>query len=279
MEKLLTKIIIFLMGITLSTTSFNFTDNNEVEKKRSTPNITVEEKIQNDNHQIRRSGIVQKESITSTTGWWSYPTDIKLTKRNGDDLLVLVNKEYRLSESYVPSGLVSASLSGIRRGGSYLLRNIVIDDLRNLVNQATSDGVDLSIRSGYRSYQDQLSTYNYWLKYNGNNADYADRVSARAGHSQHQLGTAIDFSTSEIQDGIGGQFAPTKAAKWLEENAYKYGFVISFPRGYESVTGYNYESWHYRYIGKANAQEMINSGKILEIILERRIKKSLHKKL
>lgn len=267
MEKLLTKIIIFLMGITLSTTSFNFTDNNEVEKKRSTPNIIVEEKIQNDNHQIRRSGIVQKESITSTTGWWSYPTDIKLTKRNGDDLLVLVNKEYRLSESYVPSGLVSASLSGIRRGSSYLLRNIVIDDLRNLVNQATSDGVDLSIRSGYRSYQDQLSTYNYWLRYNGNNADYADRVSARAGHSQHQLGTAIDFSTSEIQDGIGGQFAPTKAAKWLEENAYKYGFVISFPRGYESVTGYNYESWHYRYIGKANAQEMINSGKILEIYL------------
>ena len=106
--------------------------------------------------------------------------------------------------------MVSASLSGIRRGGSYLLRNIVIDDLRNLVNQATSDGVDLSIRSGYRSYQDQLSTYNYWLRYNGNNADYADRVSARAGHSQHQLGTAIDFSTSEIQDGIGGQFAPKK---------------------------------------------------------------------
>ena len=124
-----------------------------------------------------------------------------------------------------------------------------------------------NLRSGYRSYQDQLSTYNYWLRYNGNNADYADRVSARAGHSQHQLGTAIDFSTSEIQDGIGGQFAPTKAAKWLEENAYKYGFVISFPRGYESVTGYNYESWHYRYIGKANAQEMVNSGKILEIYL------------
>lgn len=259
------------MSITLSTTSFDFTKNNnenEDETKRTTQSITIEEKIQDEELKIKRTGIVQKENaVTSTTGWWSYPEEIKLTKRNGDDLLVLVNKEYRLSESYVPSGLVSASLSGIRRGGSYQLRNIVIDDLRELVNQATQDGVDLSIRSGYRSYQDQLSTYNYWLKYNGNNADYADRVSARAGHSQHQLGTAVDFSTSEIQDGIGGQFAPTKAAKWLEENAYKYGFVISFPKGYESVTGYNYESWHYRYIGKANAQEMVNSGKVLEIYL------------
>ncbi len=271
MREIMIKIIAFLMSITLSTTSFDFTKNNnenEDETKRTTQSITIEEKIQDEELKIKRTGIVQKENaVTSTTGWWSYPEEIKLTKRNGDDLLVLVNKEYRLSESYVPSGLVSASLSGIRRGGSYQLRNIVIDDLRELVNQATQDGVDLSIRSGYRSYQDQLSTYNYWLKYNGNNADYADRVSARAGHSQHQLGTAVDFSTSEIQDGIGGQFAPTKAAKWLEENAYKYGFVISFPKGYESVTGYNYESWHYRYIGKANAQEMVNSGKVLEIYL------------
>jgi len=271
MEEIFTKIIAFLMSITLSATSFDFTKNNnenEDETKRTTQSITIEEKIQDEELKIKHTGIVQKENaVTSSTGWWSYPEEIKLTKRNGDDLLVLVNKEYRLSENYVPSDLVSASLSGIRKGGSYQLRNVVIDDLRELVNQATEDGVDLSIRSGYRSYQDQLSTYNYWLRYNGNNADYADRVSARAGHSQHQLGTAVDFSTSEIQDGIGGQFAPTKAAKWLEENAYKYGFVISFPKGYESITGYNYESWHYRYIGKANAQEMVNSGKILEIYL------------
>ena len=62
-------------------------------------------------------------------------------------------------------------------------------------------------------------------------------------------------------------FQNTQAAKWLVENAWKYGFVISFPKGYENITGYNYESWHYRYIGKANAQEMINSGEILETYL------------
>ena len=204
---------------------------------------------------------------TNTANWWSYPQDIKPVKRSGDDLLVLVNKEYSLGLEYAPSDLVSAANSGIRKGQQHLLRNIVIDDLAELVNAAKNDGIDLSIRSGYRSYQTQVSTYQYWLRHNKNVVDDADKISARAGHSQHQLGTAVDFSTSEIQDGIGGRFQNTKAAKWLAENAWKYGFVISFPKGYESITGYNYESWHYRYIGKANAQEMINSGEILETYL------------
>jgi LAS superfamily LD-carboxypeptidase LdcB len=201
------------------------------------------------------------------TNWWSYPQDIKQATRSGDDLLVLVNKEYTLGSEYAPSDLVSAANSGIRKGQQYMLRNVVINDLAELVNAAKNDGIDLSMRSGYRSYQTQVSTYQYWLRHNKNVVDDADKISARAGHSQHQLGTAVDFSTSEIQDGIGGRFQNTKAAKWLAENAWKYGFVISFPKGYESITGYNYESWHYRYIGKANAQEMINSGEILEIYL------------
>ena len=212
-------------------------------------------------------GSSRKNTYIPNNGWWTYPNEIKLTKRNGNDLLVLVNKEYRLSESYAPNDLVLASNAGIRKGESHRVRNIIIDDLRELVNQAKSDGIDLSIRSGYRSYAEQLTTYNYWLRVNGNNSDDADKVSARAGHSQHQLGTVVDFSSSEIQDGIEGQFHTTKAAKWLEQNAYKYGFVISFPKGYESTTGYSYESWHYRYIGKSNAQEMKSRGEILEIYL------------
>jgi D-alanyl-D-alanine carboxypeptidase len=93
-------------------------------------------------------------------------------------------------------------------------------------------------------------------------------ISARAGHSQHQLGTAIDFSSAEINDGLSGIFANTQASKWLNENAWKYGFVISYPEGGEYATGYSYESWHYRYIGRSNAQEMINSGMILEKYLQ-----------
>jgi len=203
---------------------------------------------------------------SSSARWWTYPTNIKTATRNGNDLLVLVNKESKLPQSYAPTDLVLASNSGIRRGSSYYLRNILINDLKNLVNASKADSIDLSIVSAYRSYNTQVSTYNYWVGING--VDGADKISARAGHSQHQLGTAVDFSSSEVSDGLGGSFYTTKAAAWLASNAWKYGFVISYPSGYESTTGYSYESWHYRYIGVANAQEMHGSGMILEVYLE-----------
>ncbi|MGI6423489.1 MAG: M15 family metallopeptidase [Candidatus Dojkabacteria bacterium] len=206
----------------------------------------------------------KKVESTPTNGWWRYPDTIYETTKNGNHLLVLVNKQYKLPSTYAPSDLVKASNSGIRRGSSYYLRNILIADLTNMISDAKADGIDLSIVSGYRSYQTQLSTYNYWLKKNNNNVEYVDTFSARAGHSQHQLGTTIDFSTNEIGDALGDRFSNTKASKWLKSNAYKYGFVISYPKGYEHITGYKHESWHYRYIGKGNALEMINSGMILE---------------
>ena len=158
--------------------------------------------------------------------------------------------------------------SVIRRGDSYYLRSIVINDLTDLVNAAESDGIDLSIVSAYRSYSTQASTYQYWVNYNNGCVSCADKISARAGHSQHQLGTTLDFSSSEVSDSLGIRFADTKASAWLVKNAYKYGFVLSFPQGYESVTGYSYEAWHYRYIGKTNALEMKNSGMILENYLQ-----------
>ncbi|HNW23148.1 MAG TPA: M15 family metallopeptidase [Candidatus Dojkabacteria bacterium] len=218
--------------------------------------------------------IMEIEKVTSNTqpatnsGWWRYPDVIYTTKRSGDDLLVLVNKEYKLPSTYAPSDLVKASNSGIRRGESYYLRNILIPDLTNMVNDAKSQGIDLSIVSAYRSYQTQVNTYNNWLSKNNNNVDYVDTFSARPGHSQHQLGTAIDFSSSEIGDKLGDSFANTKASNWLIDNAYRYGFVISFPKGFESITGYKFESWHYRYIGTENAKDMINKGQILELYLE-----------
>lgn len=210
-----------------------------------------------------------KPSVVSTSNaakWWRYTKEIKPATRSGDDLLVLVNKEYQLPQSYAPSDLVLASNTGIRRGSSYYLRNILINDLKNLVNAATADSIDLSIVSGYRSYSTQVATYNHWVSING--VDGADKISARPGHSQHQLGTAVDFSSSEVADGLGGSFYTTRAAAWLYSNSWKYGFVISYPSGYESTTGYSYESWHYRYIGVENAQEMHNMGMILEVYLE-----------
>ena len=210
--------------------------------------------------------IVAKSSNVNSadTGWWSYPTDIKDCSRSGDDLLVLVNKEYKLPSTYIPNGLIKVREDVIRRGSNYYLRSILINDLKSMVDDIKGSGIDLSIVSAYRSYSTQQSTYQYWVSYNGGCVDCTDRISARAGHSQHQLGTTLDFSSNEINDGLGTQFTNTKASTWLKENAYKYGFVIGYPQGYESVTGYSYESWHYRYIGRENALEMKNSGMILE---------------
>jgi len=224
--------------------------------------------VENPQEIIDTSTIVQiQKKEENSIRWWEYPDTIYPTKRNGDDLLVLVNKQYKLPSSYAPKDLVKASKSGIRRGENYYLRNIVIPDLTRMITDAKLEGVDLSIVSGYRSYQTQIDTYNYWLKMNNGNTNLVDTFSARAGHSQHQLGTAIDFSTNEIGDKLGDEFSNTKASKWLSQNAYKYGFVISYPKGYENITGYKHESWHYRYIGVENAQNMINLGKILELYL------------
>jgi len=224
--------------------------------------------VENPQDIIDTSTIVQiQKKEENSIRWWEYPDTIYPTKRNGDDLLVLVNKQYKLPSSYAPKDLVKASKSGIRRGENYYLRNIVIPDLTRMITDAKLEGVDLSIVSGYRSYQTQIDTYNYWLKMNNGNTNLVDTFSARAGHSQHQLGTVIDFSTNEIRDKLGDEFSNTKASKWLSQNAYKYGFVISYPKGYENITGYKHESWHYRYIGVENAQNMINLGKILELYL------------
>ena len=224
--------------------------------------------VENPQDIIDTSTIVQiQKKEENSIRWWEYPDTIYPTKRNGDDLLVLVNKQYKLPSSYAPKDLVKASKSGIRRGENYYLRNIVIPDLTRMITDAKSEGVDLSIVSGYRSYQTQIDTYNYWLRMNNGNTSLVDTFSARAGHSQHQLGTVIDFSTNEIRDKLGDEFSNTKASKWLSQHAYKYGFVISYPKGFENITGYKHESWHYRYIGVENAQNMINSRKILDLYL------------
>jgi D-alanyl-D-alanine carboxypeptidase len=200
----------------------------------------------------------------ATGKWWSYPAEILAATKSGDDLTVLVNKKYKLPANYSPSGLVAASTSGIRTVGSISVRSVIISDLKELGTAAKAAGVNLSIISGYRSYSYQVSTYQYWVNYNKGSVDAADRVSARPGHSQHQLGTTIDFSSSEIGDKIGSAFHNTKAAKWLAENAWKYGFAIAYPAGKETVTGYSYESWHFRYIGKANAATWKASGLVLD---------------
>lgn len=267
MKKIFAYIILLILTFFLPTKTvdliINKEDKEEIEKLEWVENPPEDTSI------VEKVVQKIKTSNTNTNNWWVYPETIYPSKRDGNDLLVLVNKQYKLPSSYTPSDLVKASKSGIRRGENYYLRNILIPDLTNMLNDAKANGIDLSIVSGYRSYQTQVDTYNYWLRKNDNDVAYVDTFSARPGHSQHQLGTAIDFSSNEIGDKLGDSFTNTKASKWLTQNAYKYGFVISYPKGYELTTGYKFESWHYRYIGVDYALEVANSDLILELYLER----------
>ncbi len=114
-------------------------------------------------------------------------------------------------------------------------------------------GDQLSITSPYRSYPDQVVVYNRWVSQLGQ--AQADRQSARPGFSEHQTGLAVDIDTAVDQG-----FANTTAGKWLAANAWQYGFILRYPDGLESVTGYEFEPWHYRYVGVELATEMHNTG-------------------
>lgn len=163
------------------------------------------------------------------------------------DLLILVDKSHPLASDYAPPDLVKLSgydLALIKTGLE--LRKAIMRDVVAMSAAARADGVTLHFSSTYRSFADQRWVYNNEVQTYGR--DVADRESAQPGCSQHQLGTAIDFGS------ITDDFARTGESAWLEANAWKYGFTLSYPQGYEWLTGYRYESWHYRDIGKQAAR-------------------------
>ena len=118
-------------------------------------------------------------------------------------------------------------------------------------------GLNIYISSGYRGYNNQKTLYNNYVARDGEEA--ADKYSARAGHSEHQTGLCFDLNT------VDDSFANTDEGKWINQNAYLYGFIIRYPKGKESETGYQYESWHLRYVGKELAKELYNNGDWLTI--------------
>ncbi len=166
---------------------------------------------------------------------------------DGDNLLALVSKTYRLPTHYQPGDLVPLSSLGISSYAGISLRQEAAGALQHLMADMIAAGFPATIISGYRSYETQYYTYSYWVGYHGSTAG-ADQVSARPGHSEHQLGTTVDFQTT------------TGGLSWLAQNAYSYGFVLSYPYGETAVTGYIYEPWHYRYIGVENAAKFTASG-------------------
>lgn len=162
----------------------------------------------------------------------------KVVTKNGItyiDGYLIVNKTYTLPSSY-GNGLTNATTEAFNK----------------MQAAAKVDGLNIYISSGFRSYSYQKNLYNSYVNRDGVVA--ADTYSARAGHSDHQSGLAFDVNT------INDSFANTEEGKWLNDNCYKYGFILRYPNGKSDETGYQYEPWHFRYVGVELAEKLYNNG-------------------
>ena len=183
----------------------------------------------------------------------------KITEINGvtyiDDVM-MVNKTYSLPSDYMPVDTVE-SPEGKTNTCNKCINKIAYKSFLNMQADAKAVGLNIYIASGYRPYVSQNKIYNNYIKRDGKKA--ADTYSARPGYSEHQSSYAFDLNS------INDSFAKTDEGKWVNNNAYLYGFIIRFPKGKSDYTGYKYESWHLRYVGYELAKKLYNDGDWLSL--------------
>lgn len=217
-----------------------------IAKKEGIKKITIKHKTQN-----LMQSVVVKVKAKKSTNVTKKETEKKEVKSNEPTIevkdgltyvngILIVNKTYSLPKDYDPGSL----------------NNDAKNAFDEMQKSAEGENIKLWIASGYRSYTLQNSLYNNYVLKDGK--EKADTYSARPGHSEHQTGLAMDLNI------IDSSFEGTPEAIWIEQNCYKYGFIIRYPKGKESITGYKYEPWHIRYLGKEIAKKVYDSGKTLE---------------
>ena len=183
-----------------------------------------------------------------------------------DDLLAVITKTYGMSRDYAPDDLISLNDyfgNDVTLGYPIEIRAIMLEPLTQLLNDMQLLGLQPQILSGYRSYSAQSIAFDKWL------TEFPDRaaiLSAPPGHSEHQLGTTVDFGSPNLADYIDDPemkdlqfhtyFYQTPEGIWLAENAHNYGFTLSYPRDTFDLTGFYYEPWHYRYVGPEMATQL-----------------------
>ena len=185
-----------------------------------------------------------------------------------DPKLVLVNKEHTLPADYTPDVLVDLDESmraSNRDPASQKLEPETAEAFAVLVEDAAAAGHTIKLTSGYRNYAMQEKLYNHYLKEKGQ--EWTDMYSAPPGASEHHTGLAADVSCSSISYVLDECFADTDEGIWLREHAYEYGFILRYDEGKEEITGYAYEPWHIRYVGKDAAKVITEKGITLEEFL------------
>ncbi len=202
----------------------------------------------------------QTTSTTPPAGFdkTQYPTD------QASSVWVVVNKGRQLPSTYVPAGLTVPGVP-LRLSASsdeMHVRSDTATAMETMFKQAATEGVNLMLASGYRSYSTQYVVHQNYASSQG--AAQADTFSARAGYSEHQTGLAADLEGVSRQCEVEQCFENTVEGKWLAANSYKYGFIIRYPKNAEQTTGYQYEPWHVRYVGVLLANEINKTGQTLE---------------
>lgn len=181
--------------------------------------------------------------------------------------LILVNADHAIDQSFKPE------LSEVQNG--YLMDKRAVGDAQRMIQDAGEQGVELLVCSGYRSYESQQRHFDSSVQ-SLKNSGYTEAAAiastqqliARPGTSEHQTGLALDIVTPSYQ-GLDDGYAETDAAKWLLKHAAEYGFILRYPKDKEAITKISFEPWHYRYVGKQAATEIMEQGICLEEYFEK----------
>ena len=183
--------------------------------------------------------------------------DIMTTPRGyGDWSVTLVDTILRLPKTYAPPDLVRVVDLGVKGTGK--VRAVMADDLKAMSDAAAAAGKPIGVHSSYRSYATQVTVFNKWVGIHG--YQRALQLSARPGHSEHQLGLAVDFRSDPPVATLQGSWGATPAGRWMRNHAWEYGFVMSYPKGKMALVCYDYEPWHFRYVGRELAATIQASG-------------------
>jgi len=239
------KYMVLILIIIFSSISLFLFKNDKVIKEKFEYNFTFpffkEEKKDEYLSYKDKTGLSLKESIIHVNIGLNHPFYTKTKNTKDEGILTLVNKYNYVSRDYIPSNLIEVNGLAINKETyeAYLL----------MKNAIEKENMTIRIISAYRSYDYQNNLYNNYLKYE--KQSIVDTYSARAGYSEHHTGLAIDIDNNKLNY---NKFYMTKEFIWMQENAYKYGFILRYPKGKENITGYSYEPWHYRYVGKKIAE-------------------------
>lgn len=183
--------------------------------------------------------------------------DVAMPDKNIDGTLYLVNRQHMVSDQYIPEVRV-VNATGMKQS----MREEAAAALEEMFAAAKADQAGLSTVSGYRSYTKQATIYARKQKTAGE--ETANLLVALPGSSEHQLGVAMDLAQKNGSQ-LNKSFGKTKAGQWVNENAYRFGFIIRYPENQTEITGYAFEPWHVRYVGKAYAKEIFESGLPMEL--------------